>query len=113
MNLTPQDTPPATRRSSPLRVGLAVLGVAFVVGLGCDLLGGFELWKGASSRTGWTVGIISFGLLYIAGEAIGGWLNTRDRPTHPLGTRVLHLLALLAVGVLLVAIAYAIQAAVK
>lgn len=95
-----------------LKVGLTLVGFVFVVGLVGDPFGSIELWIAKRSVGAWLLGILALGGLYVAGEAVGDWIDRRDRTSDPLRRRVFNLLLLLGfVGIGLV-IAWTVWSAV-
>lgn len=73
------------------RIAVVLPIVLFVVGATLDLMGGLELWKKAGSTSGWAIGVMGLGLLYLFGEAGAGWIDSHDRECHPLWKRLAHL----------------------
>jgi hypothetical protein len=86
---------------------LALL-VLIIAGFMADIFLGLPLSLYSRSWSTWLLGILALGIIYLVGEAGGGWINARDKVTHPLWKRVWHLVLLIgfaaAVGTVAMAV---------
>jgi hypothetical protein len=77
------------------------------VGLMVDACAGFPLIaSGSKSWSGYVLGILGLGALYLLSEGVAGSIGDRDRVTDPLWKRSMHLLFLLLVVAAFSGIAY-------
>ena len=72
-----------------LLVALLVGGVAL------DALQGFYFIRTAKTPLLAFVGLIVLGILYLLGEIVSDWINSKDKKTNPLYLRAFHLILLL------------------
>ena len=95
----PSESQPIPSLRSPRilwRLALGVPLLAIALGLATDACTGFAMLRGAGSYGRALALIVGLGALYLVGEALGDAIASRDRVSHPLSRRALHLGALLA-----------------
>jgi hypothetical protein len=79
----------------------AVLLILF--GVLIDALSGFYVLRHSKSVYAGCAGLFLLSVFYMLGEAGSNWINSKDKPTHPLYKRIFHLLMLLVwVGLVMV-----------
>jgi hypothetical protein len=85
-----------------------LVGCLVALGLMTDLFSGLPLSLTARSWGTWLLGIIALGVLYLLAEGGGGWIDSRDKVSHPLWKRVWHLTLLLGLAVVVSLVAGAV-----
>jgi amino acid transporter len=83
-------------------VGAIVLGI---YGLAEDAFDGLQFSKAAKTWSGWAIGVVLLGLIYVLSESGFEWATEADRTTDPLGKRLARLFLgfVVAGGILLLA----------
>lgn len=91
---------------SKFKTIVIIFGLLLFIGILIDAFNGFYIFREAKSIFLGIFGLLILSLFYLVGEAVSGWIDSKDNVSHPLYKRFFHLILLLISAGIVMTLAY-------